>query len=102
MVNFVAKKTGQPDPEGTTATTNQTNGEVTSAPTVAQGSATSAQKEPSFFDKLVAGTQKLLNKTENVASTITTTTKNIVQGAKNIPGKVADTTNTVIQKGVNL
>ena len=117
LVGFIAKATGQPDP-----ITGLKNGE--SAPAqqgmnqdwIAQMSIEGQQvpqQEPWFFQKLVASTQNLLNKTTSVANSITSTTSNIagkitektnaVAGAiTSAPTMVANQATNLINKGVDM
>ena len=92
LVGFIAKATGQPDP-----ITGLKNGESTLAQQginqewVAQMPIEGQQvpqQESWFFQKLVASTQNLLNKTTSVANSITSTTSNIA-------GKITEKTNAV-------
>ena len=117
LVGFIAKATGQPDP-----ITGLKNGESTP---VQQGMIQDwiaqmpiegqqvPQQEPWFFQKLVASTQNLLNKTTSVANSITSTTSNIagkitektnaVAGAiTSAPTMVANQATNLINKGVDM
>ena len=108
FVGFIAKVTGQADPKQQTATP-PADGTLSSSPAAAptpsadqnNGGSDMPKKEASFFDKLVASTQNLLNKTEQFATKATEKTKQLTQSIREAPSKVVDKTNTVIQKGVN-
>lgn len=93
FVGFIAKATGQPDPERWTAST--------SSATPSEGGNSEAAS-PGFFDKLVSSTQNLLNKTEEFANKAAEKTKNLTQTIREAPGKVVEKTNTMIDKGINL
>ena len=117
LVGFIAKATGQPDP-----ITGLKNGESTPAQQgmnqewIAQmsiGGQQVPQQEPWFFQKLVASTQNLLDKTSSVANSITSTTSNIagkitektnaVAGAiTSAPTMVANQATNLINKGVDM
>lgn len=117
LVGFIAKATGQPDP-----ITGLKNGESTLAQQgmdqewVAQMPIEEQQvpqQEPWFFQKLVASTQNLLDKTTSVANSITSTTSNIagkitektnaVAGAiTSAPTMVANQATNLINKGVDM
>ena len=108
FVGFIAKVTGQTDPKQQTATppangTSSPSPAAAPTPTADQnnGGSDISKKEASFFDKLVASTQNLLNKTEQFATKATEKTKQLTQSIREAPSKVVDKTNTVIQKGVN-
>lgn len=108
FVGFIAKVTGQADPKQQTATppadgTSSSSPATALTPTADQnnGGSDMPKKEASFFDKLVASTQNLLNKTEQFATKATEKTKQLTQSIREAPSKVVDKTNTVIQKGVN-
>lgn len=108
FVGFIAKVTGQADPKQQTAVppadeTSSSSPAAAPTPTADQnnGGSDIPKKEASFFDKLVASTQNLLNKTEQFATKATEKTKQLTQSIREAPSKVVDTTNTVIQKGVN-
>lgn len=108
FVGFIAKVTGQAAPKQQTATP-PADGTSSSSPAAAptlgadqnNGGSDMPKKEASFFDKLVASTQNLLNKTEQFATKATEKTKQLTQSIREAPSKVVDKTNTVIQKGVN-
>lgn len=95
IVNFIAKITGQPSPQG---------GNTSSVTPQSAASAATPQAQPrtgkTFFDNLVASTQKLLNKTEEFATTAAEKTKNLTQAVRSAPEKVVDKTNSVIEKGI--
>ena len=117
LVGFIAKATGQPDPitglkngESTLAQQGMDQEWVAQMPIEGQQV---PQQEPWFFQKLVASTQNLLDKTTSVANSITSTTSNIagkitektnaVAGAiTSAPTMVANQATNLINKGVDM
>ena len=117
LVGFIAKATGQPDPitglknrESIPAQQGMNQEWLVQMPIEGQQV---PQQEPWFFQKLVASTQNLLNKTNSVASSITSTTSNIagkitektnaVAGAiTSAPTMVANQATNLINKGVDM
>ena len=92
LVGFIAKATGQPDPitglkNGESAPAQQGMNQDWIAQMPIEGQQV-PQQEPWFFQKLVASTQNLLDKTTSVANSITSTTSNIA-------GKITEKTNAV-------
>lgn len=92
LVGFIAKATGQPDPitglkNGESAPAQQGMNQEWVAQMPIEGQQV-PQQELWFFQKLVASTQNLLNKTTSVANSITSTTSNIA-------GKITENTNAV-------
>lgn len=100
IVNFIAKITGQPSPQGgnTSSVTPQSAASAATPPTATPQAQPRTGK--TFFDNLVASTQKLLNKTEEFATTAAEKTKNLTQAVRSAPEKVVDKTNSVIEKGI--
>lgn len=117
LVGFIAKATGQPDPitgikNGESAPAQQGMNQEWVAQMPIEGQQV-PQQEPWFFQKLVASTQNLLNKTSSVANSITSTTSNIagkitektnaVAGAiTSAPTMVANQATNLINKGVDM
>ncbi len=98
IVNFIAKITGQPNPQGGTASQMTPQNQTSEASTPI--STTHAKTGKSFFDNLVASTQKLLNKTEEFATNAAEKTKNLTQAVRSASEKVVNKTNSVIEKGI--
>ena len=117
LVGFIAKATGQPDPitglkNGESAPAQQGMNQEWVVQIPIEGQQV-PQQEPWFFQKLVASTQNLLNKTSSVANSITSTTSNIagkitektnaVAGAiTSAPTMVANQATNLINKGVDM
>lgn len=92
VIGFIAKATGQPDPE---------SGKISSSPISAEKNLSLAESS-SFFEKLVSSTQSLLNKTEDLVNNVVDKTENLTQNIREVPEKVVEKTNTVIDKGLTL
>ena len=102
--SFIAKATGQPDPLSWAANTVSQQ-----APQAGQSALLQAKSEPGFFDKLVASTQGLLAKTQQITNSVVNTTQNIsntvvntansaAQMVASAPGNIANTVSNVAQQ----
>lgn len=99
---FLAKVTWQPDPQ-----TWSQNPAPQSTPqeSITQQPSEPALKESSFFDKLVANTQGLLNKTQELATSIadktSTFSEGLVKTTQNVTSTVQNVSNSVISTTTN-
>ncbi len=78
FVGFIAKATGQPDPEKGTSSAS-----------------------PSFFEKLVSSTQNLLDKTQDFASKAVEKTNAVIDKGIDLGEKVKSRAETAVNSGVN-
>lgn len=83
VTSFLAKKTGNPDPESWETINKE------------------EQSEGNFFNKLVSGTRNLLSHAESFTETAVSKTKEISKKVIDLPGKVVGGTANVLQKGMN-